>query len=44
MDQITQRSCGFPIPGGVQGEVEWGFEEPDLVGGITHCPWQGDWN
>ncbi|KAF4790620.1 hypothetical protein TURU_138782 [Turdus rufiventris] len=29
--EVDQRSCGFPIPGSVQGQVEWGFEQPDLV-------------
>ena len=26
-----QRSCGFPIPGGVQGQVGWGPGQPGLV-------------
>ncbi|KAK4832366.1 hypothetical protein QYF61_021965 [Mycteria americana] len=25
------RSCVCPIPGSVQGQVGWGFEQPDLV-------------
>jgi len=29
----AQRSCGCPIPGSVQGQVGWDFEQPDLVGG-----------
>jgi len=31
--QAAQRSCGCPIPGGVQGQVGWGPKQPDLVGG-----------
>lgn len=25
------RSCGCPVPRSIQGQVGWGFEEPDLV-------------
>ena len=28
------RSCGCPLPGSVQGQVGWGFEQPDLVAGV----------
>ncbi|KAM9643769.1 uncharacterized protein ACIBXB_012437 [Morphnus guianensis] len=28
---LAQRSCGCPIPGIVQGQVGWGFEQLDLV-------------
>ena len=31
--QAVQRGCGCPIPVGVQGQVGWGPEQPDLVGG-----------
>ena len=31
LEQVAQRSCGCPIPGGAQGQVGWGFEQPDLV-------------
>ena len=31
MAQAAWRSCGYPIPGGVQGQVEWGPEQPGLV-------------
>ncbi|PKU40413.1 rna-directed dna polymerase from mobile element jockey-like [Limosa lapponica baueri] len=36
-------SCGYPIPGSVQGQVGWGFEKPAQSG---RCPWswQGGWN
>ena len=29
--QVAQRICGCPIPGTVQGQVGWGFEQPNLV-------------
>ena len=29
--QVAQRSCRCPIIGNVQGQVGWGFEQPDLV-------------
>ena len=32
--QVAQRSCGCPIPGGVQGQVGRGLEQPGLVGGV----------
>jgi len=35
LKQVAQRSCGCPIPGGVQDQVGWGFEQPGLVGGVT---------
>ena len=31
--QVAQRSYGYPIPGGVQGQVGWGLGQPELVGG-----------
>ena len=31
--QVAQRSCGCPIPGGVQGPVRWGSVHPNLVNG-----------
>ncbi|KAK4810947.1 hypothetical protein QYF61_013356 [Mycteria americana] len=31
LEQVAQRSCGCSIPGSVQGQVGWGFEQPDLV-------------
>ena len=30
LEQISQRSCGCPIPGSAQGQ---GFGQPDLMGG-----------
>jgi len=32
--QVAQRSCGYPLPGSVQGQVGWGFEQPGLVEGV----------
>jgi len=32
--QVAQRSCGCPLPGSVQGQVAWGFEQPGLVEGV----------
>jgi len=31
--QAAQRSCGCPIPGGVQGQLGMGPGQPELVGG-----------
>ncbi|KAK4816011.1 hypothetical protein QYF61_011001, partial [Mycteria americana] len=31
---VAQRSCGCPIPGSVQGQAGWGFEQLGLVEGI----------
>jgi len=31
--QAAQRSCGCPIPGGVQGQIGWASGQSDLVGG-----------
>jgi len=41
--QAAQRSCGCPLPGSVQGQVGWGFEQLGLVeGGPAHGG--GWWN
>jgi len=32
-EQFAQRSCGFPIPGGIQGQVGWCRGQSDLVVG-----------
>jgi len=34
LKQVAQRSCGCPLPGSVQGQAGWGFEQPDLVEGV----------
>ena len=31
--QAAQRGCGCTISGGIQGQVEWGSGQPDLVVG-----------
>ena len=33
LEQVVQRSCGCPIPGGIQGQAVWGPGQPDLVRG-----------
>jgi len=33
LEQAAQRSCGFPIPGAVQGQARWESGQPDQVGG-----------
>uniref|UniRef100_A0A8C3PL16 Clusterin N-terminal domain-containing protein n=1 Tax=Calidris pygmaea TaxID=425635 RepID=A0A8C3PL16_9CHAR len=32
--QVAPRSCGCPIPGGVEGQVGGGLEQPGVVGGV----------
>jgi len=34
LEQVAWRSCGCLIPGGVQGQAGWGFEQPGLVEGV----------
>ena len=34
LEQAAQRGCGCSIPGGVQGQVGWGPEQPGLVPGL----------
>ncbi|RMC01958.1 hypothetical protein DUI87_21120 [Hirundo rustica rustica] len=34
--QGAQRSCGFPIPGSVQGQVGCGLEQPGIVDASLH--------
>ena len=34
LEHVAQRGCGCPIRGSVQGQVGWGFEQPDLVEGV----------
>ena len=31
--QAAQRSCGCPIPGGIQGQARWGPGQPELLSG-----------
>jgi len=32
-EQVLQRGYGYPLPGGVQGQAEWVFEQCGVVGG-----------
>ncbi|KAJ7415146.1 hypothetical protein WISP_79600 [Willisornis vidua] len=34
LEQVTQRSCGCPVPGNVQGQIGWSFGQSDLVEGV----------
>jgi len=31
LEQAAQRGCGYPVPGGVQGQVGWDPGQPGLV-------------
>ena len=31
LEQVAQRHCGCPVPGGVQGQIGWGAGQPRLV-------------
>lgn len=42
-EEVAWRICGCSIPGSVQGQVGWGFEKPDLVGGVS-AHGRGGWN
>ena len=33
LEQVAQRGCGCCIPGGIQDQVVWDPEQPDLVVG-----------
>jgi len=32
--RVAHRSCGCPLPGSVQDQAGWGFEQPGLVEGV----------
>ena len=34
MAQVAQRSCGYPLPGSVQGQGGWDFEQSNLAEGV----------
>jgi len=34
MAQVAQRSCGCSLPGSVQGQAGWGFEQLGPVEGV----------
>jgi len=37
LEEDAQRSSRCPIPGSIQGQVHWGFEQPDVVKDVpTH--------
>ena len=31
MAQVAQRDGRYPIPGNIQGQAGWGYEQPDVV-------------
>ena len=35
LEQVAQGGCGCPLPGSIQGQAEWGFEQPGLEGGVS---------
>ena len=44
LEQAAQRGCGCPIPGGVQGQVEWGPGQHGLENVEVGDPaWHGGW-
>jgi len=34
LEQVAQRSCGWLLPGRIQGQVGWVFQQPALVEGV----------
>ena len=34
LEQVAQRGCGCPLPGGIQDKAGWVFEQSVLVGGV----------
>jgi len=43
LEEVAQRDCGCPLPGGVQGQAGWGCEQPGLLGGVP-LPIAEGWN
>lgn len=38
--EFVQRSCRWPIPGNIQGQIKQDFEQPGAVKEISaHCRW-----
>ena len=35
LEQVAQRRCGYPLPGNIQGQAGWDFEQPGLEGGVS---------
>ena len=42
--QVAQRSCGCPIPGGVQGQAGWDGALGNLAWWEVSLPMAGGWN
>lgn len=42
MKPVVQRSCVYPIPRGVSGQVDWGPGQSDLV--VATLTTMGSWN
>lgn len=39
MEQVAQRSWGCPMPGNVQGQAAWDFEQSGILKGVpAHDP------
>ena len=34
MERVAQQGCGCPLPGSIQGQAGWGFEQPGLEGAV----------
>ena len=34
MEQVAHLCCGCPLPGSIQSQAGWGFEQPGLEGDI----------
>ena len=34
LEEVTLRSCACSLPGSLQGQVGWGFEQPGLLEGV----------
>ena len=34
LEQVSHRGCGCPLPGGIEGQAGWGFEQPGLEEGV----------
>ena len=43
LEQVTQIGCGCPLPGGIQDQAEWGFEQQGLEESVPAYR-RGVWN
>ena len=34
LEQVAQKGCECPLPGSIQGQAGWDFEQPGLEGGV----------